>query len=140
MTAIASHHLCTDNSHTAQNPAQDRYFKHNTHRKTYHQQSVYIRIYRYSIFDHITNLIHAKETKYKRKNEKIAEQNTQHEHDISPGNELYCILPLLVIQAWRDKSEQKVNNIWRCQHQSYVDGHLDMQQKLTRQSCINKSD
>lgn len=106
MTAITSHHFCTDNTHATHNPAQNGDFKHNSHGKTCHEHGIDVRIQCYGILNHIANLVHTKETECQWKDKKITKQYATEEHDIARENNLQGIMAFPMVQGRRDETEQ----------------------------------
>ena len=115
MTAVMLHHPSIDNSHTAENPADNGDFKYDTHGEAGHHQGVHIGIDGDGVGHHFAYLISAEETENEGEDEVIGEQYAKDEHDVSATDEAKGILPLVCIEGWGDEVEQLVDEVGRCE-------------------------
>lgn len=84
VAAIVFHHLGTDDSHLAHNPAEDGDFEYDAHGEAHHDEGVDVRLDGDGIFYYVTDLVGAQKPEGEGEDEKVSEQYAHQEHDVAP--------------------------------------------------------
>ena len=138
MPAYALHHRSINQSHLAQQPAYYRQFEHNTHHQVHHQQRIHVRLQCEHICYIGTNLISAKELDGKREYQQIVECCAQHKHQVAAKAEQCGVFPFVVIERWRYKAEELVDDIRRSHQNACIEGCFKVNHELFCKSDVHQ--
>lgn len=138
VAAVVAHHPGIDEAHAAQNPADDGNFKQDTHGEADAHQCVHVGLQGDGVGHCLAHLVAAEETEYQGKDEEIAEQYAEHEHDVSGHYQTDGIALLVGVEGRGDEVEEQIDEVGQGEHHTGTERGFHVEQKLLGQPCVDE--
>lgn len=138
VAAVMAHHPGIDEAHAAQYPADDGYFGQDAHGEGNAHQGIHVGLQGDGVGHCLAHLVAAEETEYQWKDEEIAEQYAEHEHDVSGHYQADGVAPLVAVESGGDKVEEQIDEVGQGEHHTGTERGFHVEQKLLGQPCVDE--
>ncbi len=140
MAAIAAHYVSAEYAEFGEQPADYRNLEDYAHCEREHHQCVDVGFDGDGVLHHLAHLIHSEEAERERKDEEVGQQHSEHEHDITAEHDTDGTAPLILIKRRRNEMKEQIKQVRRSEDYSSTESHLDMDDELLSQTCVDKAD
>ena len=138
MAPVFLHELGREDTQSGEEPAENGYFKHDTHHQRDGHHRLHVRLEADEVFYIGAYLVCAEEPEREREDEEVAEQYSGHEEQVAVCDGTHDILPFVDIERRGDEPEELVEYVGRCAEHRGIHGGRHVCRELPGQTGVDE--